>query len=101
MVLPTFPKTEHNSSPSLLNLSPPPDEGVQSRMNNQQKPPQFNGQTLDSLRDQSPLNRLGKIEQLAMAEKVVEKNMQTYKKSAFATGFAKAVQGLKPSYKKQ
>lgn len=92
--LPFIPASEINRSPSLLNLSNP-DEGVLSRMNSQQKDPTFNGKTLDNLRDESPLNRMGKIEQLAVAEQTVENNMNVYKKSAFATNFVKAIQSLK------
>lgn len=91
VLFPRFPVSETNTSVTLLTLSDS-SNGALSRLNNEQKPPHFNGKNLDQLRDESPLNRLGKLEQFALAEKLVEDNIKVYKKSAFATQFTKAVQ---------
>lgn len=98
VLFPSAPVSETNSSNSLLTLADA-SKGVPSRMNTEQKPPVYNGKSLDQLRDESSLNRLGHIEQVATAEKLVEENMKVYRKSAFATQFAKAVQSSKNNSK--
>lgn len=90
----TIPTSEFNPLPSRTVVKDN-STGVVSQMQLEQKQPQFNGKSLDTLRDESPLNRLGKFEQVATAEKIVESNMKVYNKSAFATQFAKAVQTSK------
>lgn len=93
------PTSEKNLLPSLCVVKDP-SQGVTSQMNVQSKDPVYNGKTLDTLRDESSLNRLGKIEQMAQAEKIVAENIKVYKKSAFATHFAKAIQSLTTKNKK-
>lgn len=89
-----FAESEVNNSPTMFNNSPSPD-GVGNRLQQQQTDPVYNQKDIDTLRSESALNRLGKIEQLAVAEKLVEDNLKVYKKSAFATNFAKIVQQIK------
>ena len=89
-----IPVSETNYLPSSL-VEAPKDQGVQSQLIQEQKQPKFNGKDFDTLRDESPLNRLGKFEQVAMAQKLVSEKVNVYNKSGFATQFANNVQQFK------